>query len=175
MSDHQPRRWRHRAAATLVATAALAGGGASLAVADITAVTDPRGDARCDERVCPDLKSAVGDHAPLDPTTLFHIVTQHNQIQSARIPRLAIDTRGSSAPEYYVAKKEGKTGVFKARTGRRVGAADLRVNGTGMSWSFDPSAIGDPSSYRWRVQIIRAGGKRIDSLPNRGYRTHRLR
>ena len=175
MSDHHPRGWRARVAATLVATAALAGAGASLAVADITLSDDKRGDARCDEPPCPDLKSAVGDHAPLDESTRFHIITQHNRIQAARIPRIAIDTRGGSAPEFLVAKRRGKTGVYDAATGERVGAAELRSSSaTGMSWSFRPSAIGSPSSYRWQAQIVERGGARIDSAPNDGYVTQRL-
>jgi hypothetical protein len=174
MSDHHPRRRRARVAATLVATVAMAAGTTSLAVADITLSEDKRGDARCDERPCPDLKSAIGDHAPLDVTTQFHIITQHNRIQATRTPRIAIDARGGSAPDFYVARKRRKSGVYDARTGERVGPADLRASGTGMSWSFKPSAIGNPSSYRWQAQIVDRGGARIDSAPSKGYVTQRV-
>jgi hypothetical protein len=175
MPDHERHSRLARVAATLVAAAALGGASASLAVADITLSDDKRGDARCDEPPCPDLKSAVGDHAPLDETTRFHIITQHNPIQGARTPRIAIDTRGGSAPEFYVARKRTKTGVYDAKTGERVGPADLRsASATGMSWSFRPSAIRNPTSYRWQVQIVDRSGSRIDSAPNKGYVTQRL-
>jgi hypothetical protein len=175
MFDHHPGRRRARVAATLVAAVALTGASASLAVAEITLSDDKRGDALCDEPPCPDLKSAIGDHAPLDETTQFHIITQHNPIQAARTPRIAIDARGSSAPDYYVAKKRRRTGVYDATTGERVGPADLRsASATGMSWSFRPSTIGNPTSYRWQVQIVDRGGSRIDSAPNKGYVTERL-
>ena len=175
MSEHRPRRWRARAGATLVATAVLAAAGASLAVADMTLSDDKRGDARCGQPPCPDLKSAIGDHAPLNATTRFHIITQHNRIQAARTPRIAIDTGGSSAPEFYVARKRGKPGVYDAGTGERAGAAELRItSATAMSWSFLPSAIGNPPRYRWQVQVVDSGGSRIDSAPNDGYVTQRL-
>ena len=128
MSDHHPRRWRARAAATLVAATALAAAGASLAVADITLSDDKRGDARCDGPPCPDLKSAVGDHAPLDESTRFHIITQHNRIQAARTPRIAIDTRGGAAPGVPRRQEAGQDRRLRrrhGRAGRRRRAAQL--------------------------------------------------
>ena len=160
--------------ALALALAAVAAGGGSAALADVKVSDDKRGDARCDSSPCADLKSASANPAPLDATSLFYIVTQHNAVRGSMLPRVAIDTRGSSrsAPEFYVEKRGARTGVFDAKTRRKVGAAALRSYPTSLSWTFARRAIGNPASYRWRVEVVAKGGTRIDSTPNRGYLEH---
>jgi hypothetical protein len=158
----------------VLALAALATAGGSAALADVRASDDKRGDAKCDSRPCADLKSAVANPAPLDPTSLFYIVTQYNAVQKSRLPRVAINTRGSStsAPEFYVEKRGSRTGVFNAKTDRKVGAAELSSSSrTTLSWTIARKAIGNPSSYLWRVEVV-AKGSRIDATPNSGYLKH---
>ena len=69
-------------------------------------------------------------------------------------------------------RKGSRTGVFNARTGRKVGAAALRSYPTSLSWTFSRRAIGNPRSYLWRVEVVAKGGSRIDAVPNRGYLEH---
>ena len=156
-----------------VALTALAATGGSAALADVKVSDDRRGDAKCDSPPCPDLKSASANPAPLDPTSLFYIVTQHNAVQES-LPRVAINTRGSStsAPEFYVEKRGSRTGVFDAKTRRKVAAAALRSYPTSISWTFARRAIGNPGSYLWRVEVVAENGLRIDATPNRGYLKH---
>jgi hypothetical protein len=157
-----------------LALAAIAAGGGSAALADVKVSDDRRGDAKCDSSPCPDLKSAIANPAPLDPTSLFYIITQHNALQGSSLPRVAINTRGgdASAPEFYVEKRGARTGVFNAKTGRKVGAAALRPYPTSLSWTVKRRSIGNPGSYRWRVEVVAQGGSRIDATPNRGYLAH---
>jgi hypothetical protein len=151
--------------------AAFAATGGSAAFADIKASDDGR-DAKCAARPCPDLKSAIANPGIFDKSQLFYIVTQHNAVRAGLLPRIAINTEGSSAPDYYVEKRGAATGVYDA-AGKRVGAAALRANRrTSMSWSFAVAAIGSPSSYQWRVEIVGKDGKRVDATPNRGYLKH---
>ena len=162
----------------LAALAALAAGTGSAALADTKAGDDRRGDAKCDGSPCPDLKSAIAGHGIFDETELFYIVTQHNAVERGRLPRIAINTRGSgsSRPEFYVEKRSSGPGVFKAKTGRKVGAAVWTNPGTSAAtWTFLPSAIGSPPRYGWRVEIAGSGGGRIDAAPDHGYLVHRLR
>jgi hypothetical protein len=157
---------------------AVAASGASVALADtIQAVDDGRGDAKCDSKPCPDLKSAVANPGIFNKSELFYIITQHNAVQRSHLPRIAINTAGTgtSAPEYYVETRGARTGVFDAKTGKRTGGAALGSSGsTAVRWSFLPNAIGNPASFGWRVEIV-AGAKKIDSTPNSGYRTRSLR
>ena len=157
-----------------LALTAVAAGGGSVALADIKVSDDRRGDAKCDGSPCPDLKSASANPAPLDPTSVFYIITQHNALQGSSLPRVAINTRGGkrSAPEFYVEKRGARTGVFNARTGRKVGAAALRSYPTSLSWTFARRSIGNPGGYRWRVEVVAKDGSRIDAAPNRGYLEH---
>lgn len=151
--------------------------GGTAALADITAKDDRRGDAKCDDGPCPDLKSAIGDHGIFNKAELFYIVTQHNKVQRARFPRIAINTNGasSSKPEFYVEKRASGAGVFNANTGRKAGAAVWRnTRRVSANWTFLPSAIGSPASFGWRVEVMERGEK-VDSVPDKGYLTHRLR
>jgi hypothetical protein len=156
-----------------LALTALAVTGGSAALADVQASDDKRGDAKCESHPCPDLKSAVANPGIFDKTQLFYIVTQHNAVQKALLPRIAINTSGSSAPDYYVGKRGRRTGVFDAMTGSRVGAAVLGSHSSkSLTWTFSSRAIGSPQSYLWRVEIVAKGGSRVDMTPNRGYRRH---
>jgi hypothetical protein len=165
---------------TLTLTLALTGlaaTGGTAALADITAKDDRRGDAKCDDGPCPDLKSAISDHGIFNKTELFYIVTQHNRVQRARFPRIAINTNGpsSSKPEFYVEKRASGAGVFDAKTGSKAGPAVWRnTRRMSANWTFLPSAIGNPASYGWRVEVVERGEK-VDSAPDKGYLTHRLR
>ena len=157
------------------ALAALAVTGGSTALAEVKASDDKRGDAKCESHPCPDLKSAVANPGIFDKSQLFYIVTQHNAVQKTRLPRIAINTSGSTAaaPDYYVEKRSWRTGVFDAKTGRRVGAAVLgSSSGKSLTWTFSSRAIGSPQSYLWRVEIVAKGGSRVDMTPNRGYLRH---
>jgi hypothetical protein len=161
-----------------LALAALAASGSGAALADIKVNDDKRGDAKCPSGACPDLKSAVAGHGIFNKAELFYIVTQYNAVNRMRFPRIAINTRGpnASAPEFYVEKRASGAGVFDARTGKKTGGAVWRnTRRVSANWTFMPSAIGDPSSYGWRMEVAAPGGKRIDSAPNSGYVTHRLR
>jgi hypothetical protein len=164
--------------ALALAAVAVAASGAPLALAGPIQVSDDRrGDAGCDGAPCPDLKSAVADTGILDPSQLFFIVTQHNAVDASSVPRIAINTRGtsSSEPEFYVEHRGSRTGVFKAKTGRKTGPAALRSSGgASLSWTFLPRAIGSPPSFGWRVEIVR-DASRIDVTPDRGYRQRVLR
>jgi hypothetical protein len=158
-----------------LAIAALAVTGGSAALAEVKASDDKRGDAKCESRPCPDLKSAVANPGIFDKTQLFYIVTQHNAVQKTRLPRVAINTSGSSAsaPDYYVEKRGRRAGVFDAKTGSRVGAAVLGSSSSkSLTWTFSSRAIGSPQSYLWRVEIVANDGSRIDMTPNRGYLRH---
>jgi hypothetical protein len=158
-----------------LALAALAVTGGSTALGEVKASDDKRGDAKCESHPCPDLKSAVANPGIFDKTQLFYIVTQHNAVQKTRLPRIAINTSGSSAsaPDYYVEKRGWRTGVFDAETGRRVGAAVLGSHSSkSLTWTFSSRAIGSPQSYLWRVEIVAKDGSRIDVTPNRGYLRH---
>jgi len=107
----------------------------------------------------------------------FFIVTQHNAVQRGRFPRIAINTDGpnSSAPEFYVEKTAKGAGVFKVKSGRKSGAATWRnTRKRSANWTFLPSAIGNPHSFGWRVEIA-SGGSRIDATPNSGYIERRIR
>jgi len=160
-----------------LALAALAVTGGSAALAEVKASDDKRGDAKCESHPCPDLKSAVANPGIFDKTQLFYIVTQHNAVQKTRLPRVAINTSGSSAsaPTYYVEKRGLRAGVFDAKTGRRVGAAVLGSSSSkSLTWTFSSRAIGSPQSYLWRVEIVPKGGSRVDATPNRGYLKHRV-
>jgi hypothetical protein len=158
---------------TLTALAITSG---TAAVADITAKDDRRGDAKCDAGPCPDLKSAISDHGIFNKAELFYIVTQHNKVQRTRFPRIAINTKGASGskPEFYVEKRASGAGVFDAKTGRKTGPAVWRnTRKVSANWTFLPSAIGNPASYGWRVEVVHDGAK-IDSAPDKGYLIHRL-
>jgi hypothetical protein len=159
-----------------LAITALAFSGGSVAMADTIQLSDDRrGDAHCDGASCPDLKSAIANPGIFNPNELFYIITQHTAIQRSSVPRIAINTRGTngSKPEYYVEKQGARAGVFSAKTGRRTGPAALRSSHrTSLSWTFLPSAIGNPKSFGWRVEVVR-GGARIDAAPNSGYVTRR--
>jgi hypothetical protein len=168
----------HAKKTLVLALATLAASGASVALAGPIQVSDDaRGDASCDSASCPDLKSAVANPGILDENQLFFIVTQHNAVDASSVPRIAINTLGpsSSKPEFYVEVRGSRAGVFKAKTGRKTGPAALRGSGaTSLSWTFLPSAIGNPRSFGWRVEIAR-DGRRIDATPDRGYRKRALR
>jgi hypothetical protein len=156
-----------------LALAALAVTGGSTALAEVKASDDKRGDAKCESHPCPDLKSAVANPGIFDKTQLFYIVTQHNAVQKTELPRIAINTSGTSAPDYYVEKRARRAGVFDAKTGRRVGAAVLGSSSSkSLTWTFSSRAIGSPQSYLWRVEIIAKDGSRVDMTPNRGYLRH---
>jgi hypothetical protein len=156
-----------------LALAALAVTGGSTALAEVKASDDKRGDAKCESHPCPDLKSAVANPGIFDKTQLFYIVTQHNAVQKTELPRIAINTGGTSAPDYYVEKRGRRAGVFDAKTGRRVGAAVLGSSSSkSLTWTFSSRAIGSPQSYLWRVEIIAKDGSRVDMTPNRGYLRH---
>jgi hypothetical protein len=164
-------------ALALTTLAAATGGSVALAADNIQAIDDGRGDAKCDSKPCPDLKSAIANPGIFDKSELFYIVTQHNAVQRSRLPRIAINTRGSgaSAPEFYVGKGGSRIGVFNATTGRKTGPAEYGSGSAlGLHWSFWPSAIGNPSSFGWRVEIVQKG-KKIDATPNSGYRIRSLR
>ena len=158
-------------ALTLTTLAAMGG---AAALADVKASDDSRGDAKCDAPPCPDLKSAVANPGIFDKSQLFYIVTQHNALRESRLPRIAINTRGSngSAPEFYVERRGSKTGVFKVKTKRKVGAAALRTYPTSLSWTFARRSIGNPARYGWRVEVVAKGGARIDATPDSGYLDH---
>jgi hypothetical protein len=160
-----------------LALTALAAGGGSAALAEAVQVSDDRrGDASCTDAPCPDLKSAVADRGIFDARELLYIVTQHNAVQSSRVPRIAINTRGRnrSRPEYYVEQRGSLTGVFDARTHAKAGPAELRSSSsTALTWTFERGAIGSPRSFGWRVEIV-AGGRRIDATPDSGYRRRSL-
>ena len=162
----------------LLGLTALAASGASVALADtIQAVDDGRGDAKCDSKPCPDLRSAVANPGIFNKSELFYIITQHNAVQRSHLPRIAINTAGTgtSAPEYYVERKGSQTGVFDAKTGKKTGGAALGGSGsTTVRWTFLPNAIGSPGSFGWRVEIVE-GARKIDATPNSGYRTRSLR
>ena len=158
-----------------LALCALAATGGSAALADIKVSDDGRGDTKCDKPPCPDLKSAIANPGIFDKSQLLYIVTQYNAVQASRLPRIAINTRGSStsAPEFYVEKRGTRTGVFNAKTGRKVGAAALRTSApTSLSWSFSRRSIGDPATYLWRVEVVAKGGAKVDATPNHGYLKH---
>jgi hypothetical protein len=161
-----------------LALTALAAAGSSAAVADIKVSDDKRGDAKCESKPCPDLKSAISDHGIFNKAELFYIVTQHNPVQRSRFPRIAINTRGSSTsgPEFYVEKRASGAGVFDAKTGKKTGGAVWRnTRSVSANWTFLPSAIGSPGSYGWRVELVDPGGSTIDAAPDSGYLMHRLR
>ena len=164
----------HASKTLALALTVLAAAGGSAALADVKVSGDGRGDAKCDSPPCPDLKRASANPAPLDPTSIFYIVTQHNAVQQSLLPRVAVNTRGSSksAPEFYVEKRGSRTGVFDAKTRRKVGAAALRPYPTSLTWTFARRAIGNPESYQWRVEVVAKDGSRIDATPNRGYLEH---
>ena len=156
-----------------LALAALAVTGGSAALAEVKASDDKRGDAKCETHPCPDLKSAVANPGIFDKTQLFYIVTQHNAVQTTRLPRIAIKTSGTAAADYYVEKRGRRAGVFDAKTGSRVGATVLGSSSSkSLTWTFSSRAIGSPPSYLWRVEIIGKGGSRVDMTPNRGYLRH---
>jgi hypothetical protein len=156
-----------------LALAALAVPGGSAALAEVKASDDKRGDAKCESHPCPDLKSAVANPGIFDKTQLFYIITQHNAVQKTRLPRIAINTSGTTAPDYYVEKRGRRAGVFDAKTGNRVGAAVLGSSSSKtLTWTFSSRAIGSPQSYQWRVEIIAKGGAKLDMTPNRGYLRH---
>jgi hypothetical protein len=166
---------RKTLALALIALAA-SGGSAALA-ATIQVSDDRRGDATCSSSPCPDLKSAVANPGIFNKQQLFYIITQHNSVQRSRVPRIAINTSGAgtSAPEFYVEKRSSGTGVFNAKTGRKTGPAALSGSGrTALSWTFLPSAIANPRSFGWRVEV-QEPGKKIDATPNSGYITRTLR
>jgi hypothetical protein len=168
----------HATKTLALALAALATTGGSAALADITHVDDRGGDAKCDSGPCPDLRSAVADHGIFNENELFYIVVQHNAVKRGQFPRIAINTSGpgTSGPEFYVEKRASGAGVFNAKTGRKAGGAiwssTRKVSAT---WTFLPSAIGNPGSYGWRVEVVAPGGRKIDATPDSGYRTHSLR
>jgi hypothetical protein len=156
---------------------AVSGGSAALAADNIQLSNDARGDAKCESKPCPDLKSAIANPGIFNKSELFYIITQHNPVQRSHLPRIAINTRGNggSAPEFYVGKQGSRVGVFNAKTGRKTGPAEGGSGGAfGLHWTFLPSAIGNPSSFGWRVEIVQAGRK-IDATPSSGYRTRSLR
>jgi hypothetical protein len=160
-----------------LAVTALAFSGGSVAMADTIQLSDDRrGDAHCDGASCPDLKSAIANPGIFNKNELFYIITQHNSVKRSSVPRIAINTRGtgSSKPEYYVEKRGSRTGVFNAKTGRKSGPAELGSGGsTGLHWTFLPSAIGNPHSFGWRVEVMQ-GATKVDATPNSGYRTRDL-
>ena len=164
-------------ALALATLATLAAGGGSVALADIELSDDKRGDAKCESTPCPDLRSAIADHGIFNEHELFYIVTQYNKVDRKRLPRIAINTSGgsSSAPEFYVEKRRSGGAVWDAETGEKTGAAVWRnTRRVSANWTFLPSAIGNPASYGWRVEVVTKSGARIDSAPNSGYREHRL-
>ena len=157
---------------------ALAASGGSAALADSIQVSDDRrGDASCESAPCPDLKSAVANPGIFNANELFYIVTQHNAVQRSQVPRIAINTRGPgrSKPEYYVEKRGSRVGVFNRKTHSMTGPAELAGSGRkSVRWTFLPSAIGNPRSFGWRVEVVQ-GSHRIDATPNSGYRKRTLR
>jgi hypothetical protein len=165
-----------RTLALALTALATTGGSVALAADDIQLINDQRGDAKCDSRPCPDLKSAIANPGIFDKSELFYIITQHNAVERSHPPRIAINTRGpgTSAPEFYVEKRGSRIGVFKAKGGKTGPAEIGSGNPVALHWSFWPSAIGNPSSFGWRVEIVR-GGKKVDVSPSRGYRTRILR
>jgi hypothetical protein len=168
----------HPRKTSLLGLTALAASCASVALADtVRAVDDGRGDAKCASKRCLDLKNAVAGTGLFNKSEVLYTITQHDAVQRSRLPRIAINAAGAgtSAPEYYVERKGSRTGVFDANTGKRTGAAALDTSGgTAVRWSFLPSAIGDPGSFGWRVEIV-AGAEKIDATPNSGYRARSLR
>ena len=161
-----------------LALTALAASGGSVALADTIQVSDDRrGDAGCDSAPCPDLKSAIANPGIFNSAELFYIITQHNAVQRSRVPRIAINTSGpsSSKPEYYVEKRAARAGVFDATTGRMTGPASLGSSrSTSLTWTFLPTAIGNPASFGWRVEVVQRGTM-IDATPNSGYRERAVR
>ena len=161
-----------------LALAALAVSGGSAAVASTIQLSDDRrGDARCESKPCPDLKSAIANPGIVNKNELFYIITQHNAVKLSSFPRIAINTSGpnTSAPEFYVEKRATGAGVFNVKTGRKSGPATWRnYNAKSANWTFLPSAIGNPSSYGWRVEVVQAGSK-VDATPNAGYLKRSLR
>src|SRR5829696_2144806 len=137
--------------ALALAALALSGGSAALA-STIQLSDDRRGDARCESKPCPDLKSAIANPGIFNKNEL-----------------------NTSAPEFYVEKRATGAGVFNVKTGRKSGPATWRnYNAKSANWTFLPSAIGNPSSYGWRVEVVQAGSK-VDATPNAGYLKRSLR
>ena len=65
--------------------------------------------------------------------------------------------------------------MFDAETGEKTGGAEWRnTRRLSANWTFFPSAIGNPGSYGWRVEIVTKSGARIDSVRDSGYREHHL-
>jgi hypothetical protein len=141
-----------------------------VAFADETTKTDRKGDARGGPF---DLKSASVAHAGRD--VFRHRVTGWSAGGVGPL-RLEVATGGGSRPAYFVAKFEGKAGVyeFTRRGSKRVGPAKLtRHSSRSYSFTFSLEPMGLPDKYRWRWVVVtpdNPGG--ADRLPNRGFVTH---
>ena len=155
---------------TLLLFATALGVMAAIAIADQTTKTDPKGDANGGPF---DLKSASVAHAGRD--TFRHRVTGW-RAGSVGPLRLDIGTGGGGRPGYFVAKFEGKAGIyaFTRRGSKRVGPAKFkRHSNRSYSFTFNVKYMGLPPRYRWRwVVVTPEQFNGADRLPNRGLVTH---
>lgn len=144
----------------------------SIAFADETTKADRKGDARGGPF---DLKSASVVHA--GPDRVRHRVTGWSAGGVGPL-RLDIATGGGDRPGYFVAKFEGKAGLyaFTRRGSKRIGPARFRKHSKrSYSFTFSVEPMGLPSRYRWRWVVVTPenfGG--LDKLPNRGLVRHDL-
>ena len=88
--------------------------------------------------------------------------------------RLEIGTGGDGRPAYFVARFEGKAGVYAfTRTGsKRIAPARFRRHSRrSYSFTFSVEPMGLPPKYRWRWVVVDPDNPG-DRLPNRGFVTH---
>lgn len=143
---------------------------AGLALADETTKTDRRGDARGGPF---DLKSASVTHTGRD--SVRHRVSGW-RAGGVKPLQLELVTGGGNRPGYFVAKLDGRAGVYAytRRGPRRIGPArHRRHTRRSHSFTFNLEHLGLPGRYGWRWVVVTPDSPMgLDRLPNRGFVTH---
>jgi hypothetical protein len=179
---------------TLVLPSVLAAAAAfaTIAVANTTTVTDPKGDVRCTDEsnhvtkcppsssnmhAPPDLRSASAGHAG---GKLKHVVRGWTRLYAKDIKSfgavgLEIHAGGHA---YFTIGNGGSSEMHQSPSGKVSGSVTVtQVDSHTVKFVFAKSAIGSPAKYTWRAQDNAACEKCTpsDRVPNTGFVTHKLR
>ena len=146
---------------------------ASLAFADSTTKSDPKGDSKKGEL---DFRSATVAHAGRD--TFKHTVRTYNTGKTRSL-RLDLGSGGGGGrPSHMVARFEGKPGIYEFTNAgpKRVGPATFKQHTTKkFSYTFNLKHLGLPSKYRWQWAIqVKGSFEPADTLPDRAMVVHNV-
>jgi hypothetical protein len=157
----------------VVACVAFACAGAGIAFADAGTATDPN-----EKRIPKDFDIFAVGQGHTGDGQLAHLVRVMGRYtapfpNSSQHPYLTIDPEDPGGDVYTVQMYDDGTSDVTLGFEQTGPAIFKKTDKRTLQVEFPPSAIGDPSSYTWRVQYSRTGPD--DRAPNKGMYSHRLR